>query len=457
MLKEKFLFERDFLKSVFLITLPIALQNVISCGVSTMDSIMLGRLGDVAVSAANLGGQPFFFLMITGAGLSAGGAVLISQYWGKGQKDVIKRIMRISMFVATLFSMIVAAICFFFPYQVMRMFTNEIEVLTASANYLKTVSIGYVFFLVSSNYLAGLRAVENVKISTFVYGMSFFVNVFFNYIFIFGKFGAPALGVVGAAMGTVLARIFEFMCIIFYMYFVEKNIGFKIHTIFKVEKELTKDYFKNTIPVVGNQMVWVMGSIATSMIIGHMGSTFVAANSITTGVLGQLAQVFIFGIADASAVICGKTIGTGDLEKAQKTAHTLLVLGIFFGFVSSTIIFLLRRPFLSIYEITPQAKQIAYDMMFMSILTQPFMAIDVVSISGIMRGGGDTKIGLVLDGIGMWFINIPLGILTGFILKVAPKYIFLSMRMDAVAKIFVEIKRIVSGKWIRVVTRDDIL
>ena len=455
MLKDKFLFEKDFFKSVFAIALPIAMQNVISFGVNAMDSIMLGKLGDIAVSGASLGGQPFFFLMIAGFGLAGGGAVLIAQYWGKGQKEVIKKVMRISMLAVTILSVIASVVCFCFPYQVMSMFTHEEEVLTASANYLKVLSLGFVFFSISSNYMSSLRAVENVKMSTMVYAMSFFVNVFFNYVFIFGKFGAPALGVVGAALGTVIARVFEFTCTVIYMYFMEKEIGYKVHCMFKIDKVLLGDYIRHALPVVGNEMIWGLGSIATSMIMGRIGSMFVTANSITS-VTAQLAQVFIFGIANASAVVCGKTIGKGEIEKAQKTAQTLLLLGVVFGFLSTAIILLLRNPFLTIYDITNEAKTAAYNMMFVLALTQPIMAIDVTSIVGILRGGGDTKIGLILDGGGMWFINIPMGILTGLVLKIPPQFIFLAMRSDSFIKVFIEGYRIFSGKWIRTVTRENI-
>ena len=223
MLKEHFLFEKDFFKTVFAITLPIAMQNVISFGVNAMDSIMLGSLGDIAVSGANLGGQPFFLMSMAGFGLAGGGNVLISQYWGKGDREVIRKVMRISMLAVTVIALLAGIVCFFFPYQVMSLYTNEAEVQVAAAGYLKVISIGFVFYAIANNYMSSLRAVENVKMSTIVYGMSFFVNVFFNYIFIFGKFGAPKMGVVGAAMGTLFARVFEFVCITVYMYFIEKN------------------------------------------------------------------------------------------------------------------------------------------------------------------------------------------------------------------------------------------
>lgn len=455
MLKEHFLFEKDFFKTVFAITLPIAMQNVISFGVNAMDSIMLGSLGDIAVSGANLGGQPFFLMSMVGFGLAGGGNVLISQYWGKGDKEVIRKIMRISMLAVTVIAFIATLVCFFFPYQVMSLYTNEAEVQAAAAGYLRVISIGFVFYVIANNYMSSLRAVENVKMSTIVYCMSFFVNVFFNYMFIFGKFGAPQMGVVGAAMGTLIARIFEFICITVYMYFMENKIGYRMHCMFKLDSALIPDFIHHALPVVGNEMIWGLGATATSMIMGRIGSTFVAANSITN-VIAQLAQVFIFGISNAAAVVCGKTIGEGKMERAQKTANTLMLMAVGFGLISTVVILLLRTPFLAIYDITPEAKTSAYNMMMVLALVQPIAAIDIVSIVGILRGGGDTKLALALDGGGMWLCNIPMGILTGLVLKIPPQWIFLSMRCDSFVKIFIEIRRITSGVWIRTVTRDNV-
>ncbi|MBQ8604651.1 MAG: MATE family efflux transporter [Oscillospiraceae bacterium] len=452
MLKEKFLFEKEFFHTVFAITLPIALQNVISFGVNAMDSVMLGSLGDIAVSGANLGGQPFFLMSMIGFGLAGGGSVLISQYWGQGNKEVIRKVMRISMLAITMVSVLFTVVCLFFPYQVMSLYTKEAEVQRAAASYLRVLAVGFVFYAIANNYMSSLRAVESVKMSTAVYGMSFFVNVFFNYVFIFGKFGAPALGIVGAAIGTTAARIFEFVCVTIYMYGFEKKIGYRMHCMFKIDTTLLGDFIRHALPVVGNEMIWGMGATVTSMIMGRIGSTFVAANSITN-VIAQLAQVFIFGIANASAVVCGKTIGEGKMERAQKTANTLLLMGVVFGIVSTCVILLLRNPFLSIYDVTPQAKENAYNMMFVLALVQPIAAIDIISIVGILRGGGDTKLALVLDGGGMWVINIPMGILTGLVLKIPPAFIFLALRTDSFIKIFIEIARITSGRWMRTVTR----
>ena len=454
MLKKYFVFDKEYFKALAAVALPLAMQNVINNGVTAMDTIMLGELGDIAVSGASLGGQTFFLLMIAGFGICGGASVLIAQYWGKNNVDVIRRVMRISTLAMVLLSIVFSVAGFFLPQQIMSVFSNEAEVITAGTAYLKTLSVGFVFYALSNCYFLVLRGVEQVKVSTTVYAMSFFVNVIGNYIFIFGKFGAPALGIQGAALGTVIARVFEFICAGVYMYFIEKKIGFKWHCMFKIDKTLIPDFIHHALPVMGNEFIWGMGSITTGIIMGHIGSTFVAANSIVT-VLFNLSSVFTFGVANAASVICGKTIGQGKLERAQKTAYTLNVTAFCVGLFMSLVVLLVRGPFLSIYNITPQAKLAAYQMLTVVICIQPIAALDIVNIIGVLRGGGDTKLALLLDGGGMWFINIPLSVLMGLVLGAPAALVYLSMRCDAFVKIIIELKRIKSGKWIRKVTRDD--
>lgn len=217
-LKDHFIFEKQFLLNMLAIAVPIALQNMISFGVAMMDSVMLGGLGDKAISAANLGGQPFSLLMSIGFGLSSGGSVLIAQYWGRGDVARIRTVMRLSMQIVFTASSLMTLVCLLFPQQVMGLYSNEAEIVAAAAQYLQLVALSYLPYSISNNYIMSLRAVEKVTVSAAIYGTSFFVNVFFNYVFIFGAFGAPALGVRGAAVGTILARCSELLLVTIYMY-----------------------------------------------------------------------------------------------------------------------------------------------------------------------------------------------------------------------------------------------
>ncbi len=454
--KKHFVTDKLFLVSMLSIAVPIALQNVIGLSVTLMDNLMLGQLGDVALAAASLGGQPFFILMIIGFGFSSGGTVLIAQYWGKGDINVIRQIISLTMRILLVFSITFSVVSFFFAEEILGFYSSEPEVIKAGAEYLSTLSISFVLYSTANCFLSCLRAVELVRASTVIYGISFFVNVFFNYMFIFGEFGAPELGVRGAAVGTVIARFSELSMVIFYMYAVEKRLKMRIHHFFKFNRSLLPDYIKYSLPVVGNELLWSFGSTATTMIIGQVGSHFVAANSINNLVF-QLVSVTTFGIASSACVICGKSIGRGDTKlQSQKIAHSLLFIVFCLAVIGSALVLTFGRFVPYLFNVTQQSHDIATQMIFVTGLVLPVLGIDVVNIIGILRGGGDTRFTLVLDAMSIWCVSIPLGLLAAFVFKFPPVFIYLAIRMDSFFKVCFSLPRVLSGKWIRNVTRDDI-
>lgn len=455
MKKDRFVTDPHFYRTVAAIAIPIALQNVISFGVNIMDSVMLGRLGDLAISAASLGGQPFFLLMNLGFGLSSGGSVLIAQYWGKGNDDAIRRIMSMSMRFVAVASLIFMAGCLAFPRQIMSLYSSEAAVIDAAAQYLSVLAFSFLFFSISNNYMMSLRAVESVKISTAIYAISFIINVVANYSFIFGKFGMPRLEIRGAALGTVIARFSEFLMALAYMTFAERKVNFKVKDILRFDTHLLGDYVKNSLPVVGNEMLWGVGSTVTTMIIGQIGSVFVAANSIA-GVVWQLAGVFIFGVANAAAVVTGKAIGEGRAHEAQKIANTLRAMAFGTGVFACVVILLLRGPVLTLYDVTPATKEAAFGIMTVLAFLQLSVALDVTSVVGILRGGGDTSMAFLYDCGSLWLIGIPLGFLSGLVWHWPAALVYLMMKMDSPVKVLLTSLRIRSGKWIRNVTREDV-
>ena len=451
LLKQHFIFEKRFLKTVLAIAVPIALQNMISFGVNVMDSVMLGSLGDVAISAANLGGQPFSILMSLGFGLSSGAAVLIAQYWGKKDIDSIREVMCLSMQVITVVSVLFTALVLLFPVQIMGIYTKEPEIIKAAVSYLTLIALSYIPYSISSNYMMNLRGVEQVKVSTCIYGVSFFVNVFFNYVFIFGKFGAPRLEVRGAAVGTVLARWSELIMVLFYMYGYEKVVKFHFGHCFHRCKNVVQSYVTHSLPVVGNELLWGIGFSVTSIIMGHIGTVFVAAHSIGN-VLNQLTFVSIVGVANAAAVLTGKTIGEGHRARAQKVANTLLVFSVIMGMFNCIMMLLIRPAFLSIYKITPETYAAAYSVIGVLALLQLVLGVDLTCIVGVLRGGGDCRTAFVFDCGALWCVSIPMGILTGLVLKLPVPLVYIALKLDSPIKAFLGVLRIRSGKWIRNVT-----
>lgn len=450
-LKDHFIFEKQFLLNMLAIAVPIALQNMISFGVAMMDSVMLGGLGDKAISAANLGGQPFSLLMSIGFGLSSGGSVLIAQYWGRGDVARIRTVMRLSMQIVFTASSLMTLVCLLFPQQVMGLYSNEAEIVAAAAQYLQLVALSYLPYSISNNYMMSLRAVEKVTVSAAIYGTSFFVNVFFNYVFIFGAFGAPALGVRGAAVGTILARCSELLLVTIYMYAKEDTIGFRFSDCFRLKNEMIQDYTRHSLPVLGNELLWGLGISVTAAIIGRIGSVFVTANSIAA-VLNQLALVSVIGVGNAAAVITGKLIGEGRIQRAKRAANTILLGSVFVGMFNCAMIFILRPIFLSFYRITPEAYEAAYTVMGVLALLHLSLAIDITCIIGILRGGGDTKTAFAFDCGALWLVSVPMGVLSGLVWGWPVPLVYVMLKLDSPIKTILSLIRLKSGAWIRNVT-----
>lgn len=451
--KKHFFTDSSFYKGLLAITLPIALQNVISLGVNMMDIIMLGQLGDVAIAAANLGGQPFIILNIFIFGLSSGAAVLISQYWGKKDMLRIRQIIALSLRFALGAAALLTFVSAVFPRQILAIFSADPAVIEVGAEYLRYLSISFLFYCFAACYLMCLRAVEQVRVSIFIYFCSFFVNVFFNYCFIFGKFGSPAMGVRGAALGTVFARVFECLAVLVYMCLFEKRVGFTPRWLLKLRSGLFRDYIKSSLPVVGNELFWGLGLTVINMTIGRMGTSFATASSIVA-VVSNLSTVFIMGVSNATAVVVGKTIGEGRIKDAIRAANTAVLVSVGLSAVGATLLFLARRPILSLYNISDESYVLAIALLGILAALQPFQAVGAVMVVGVLRGGGDVNTNFLLDCGTMWVLAIPLGLLGAFVFHWSAPVVFFCMRSDSLIKSIAGLVRLRSKKWIRVVTRD---
>ena len=453
MLGRHFYFNKNFLRTVLAITLPIALQNVISLGVNVMDTVMLGQLGDLALTAANLGGQPFLILNSICFGLASGAAVLISQYWGRRDMLRIRQLFTISLRFVLAASVLLALLSWFFPQHCLALFTSDPQVILAGASYLKVLSLSFVFAGFSSCYVMCLRGVQQVRISMVVYGTSFFVNIFFNGCFIFGALGFPRLGIPGAAWGTLLARIWECLVVLYYMCRVESSVGFTPRCLFSGVGGLLGDYLKNSVPIVSNELLYGLGLAAANLIIGHMSSQFVAAASIAN-VVTMLISVFNWGVSNASTVLVGKFIGEGRIKDVPLVANSLLLISFLLGLVSMGALLVARRPILSMYAISAQAAELAYLLLTLLALFQPMLTVVCNLLVGVLRGGGDVRTNFFLDCGLQWLVGLPLAALGAFGLHCSPVAVFLLLRADYPIKLVLGFLRVRSGKWIRCVARD---
>lgn len=444
--------DKVFYKNIIAIAIPIALQNLISFGVNMTDTVMIGSLGQTQLSAVSLANQVFFIFNILTFGISSGACVLTAQYWGKGDTAAIRRVFAIALDIAVLFSLLFSAAALFFPHEIMCLFSTEAPVIAEGVKYLRIMAFAYFFFGITNTYLTVLRSIENVHISLIVFGTSFIVNVIVNYILIFGKLGFPAMGVVGAAIGTLTARITEFLMISIYIIFVEKKIRFSFKDMLKLDKILFRDYISYGIPVLFNELLWSVGSSMQSVIIGRIGSDFVAANSIVS-VFQQLTTIIIFGVASAAAVVVGKAVGSGQNDYVRKCADTLLLLSVGIGIFGAATLLSLRGIAVSFYNVPDATKALAQTLMIIAAINVFFVSVNAINLIGTLRGAGDTKFVFAADTIMIWVLAAPLGMLTGWVFKLPFWIVYFCLKIDEPIKAIVAVARIKGSKWVKNVTR----
>ncbi|MCX0380027.1 MATE family efflux transporter [Clostridium perfringens] len=445
--------DKRFYRLLFSIALPIAVQNLITFMVSMVDTLMVGALGEIQLSAVSIANNLFFVLTILMFGLAGGSNIMISQYWGKGNVKTIHKILAIMYRVCLLITGIFIFIAVFLPKYFMGIFTTDKAVIDFGASYLRIVCIGYLFYSITNCTIMMLRSVKTVSISIIVYTASLVVNSILNWILIFGNLGAPELGIRGAAIATVCARITEFSIVLVFMFIYERKIGLKLEHLLKLDKEILKDYVGLCTPVLCNELLWAIGASMISVIVGRMGTEVVAANSIN-GVAHQFVTVFIFGMSNATAVIIGNTIGEGKKEKAKEYAYSIGVFSVVMGCISGLMILLIKPFVVNFYNVSYSTKLIAMEIMTVTSGIIVFQSLASNFMMGVLRGGGDAKFVLINDLIFMWLVAIPGGFFVAFILELPVALVFLVIKCDEILKSLTSVYRVISGKWVNDVTKD---
>lgn len=451
-------FDKEFLKSIFAIAIPIALQNLITLGTSMMDTIMLGRADQTGVllSASSLANQPFFILQVLTFGIASGAAVLCAQYWGKGDmqpiRDVFSFVIKVAILVGVLFGVTVLTV----PEKVMRIYSVNEDIINAGVKYLKILGYAYFTFAISNTVISSLRSIEVLKVSVVASIVSFFTNVFLNWVLIFGNLGAPRLGIQGAAIATLTARILEFAIALIYLFVIDKKLGFKIKDIFTHNKILAGDVMKSGSPVVINELMWSLATSAQAAILGHITYTAgdpVAANSIA-GVIQQLSTVVIIGVANAAAVLVGMAIGENNMQKAMERASALRWISTILGVLACVFILSVKKTFIGFYSVPEETKILADEIITVFAFITICTAINMSMIMGILRGAGDTKFCMTTEVCCLWLLAIPLALITAFAFHLPVPVVFFFMKIDEPAKAIICAIRMRGTKWLNQLTRD---
>ncbi len=444
----EYLGEKSLYKQMLRIAIPISAQSLITVAINLVDTLMLSSMGDAQLSASSLATQYINFFMICCMGIGMGASVLTNRYWGMKEIGSLKKALTIMMRFSFFFGALFTVVTLLFPEGIMRIFSSDPEIIHYGTIYLKWLTPTFFTMGFATTTMVILRGVRQVKVPLISSINAFAINVFFNWVFIFGNLGAPRMEIEGAALATLISRIFELCIICGYLFFVDKKIGYRFRDLKMKCKEMYGEYMRLSIPVLISDGLLALGNTAVAIVMGHIGTTFVAANSVTM-VVQQLSNVLTVGIANASGIITGHTMGEGDFDKAQKQGYTFIIIGFIIGFIAALLIFVLKKPVIGFYQVSPEAKSIANDLMDAIMFIMIFQAVSSILTKGVLRAGGDTRFLMAGDILFLWVASVPFGALAGLVFHWPAFWIYTLLKIDQVIKCIWCIFRLHSRKWMK--------
>lgn len=445
-----------FLKPLFTIAVPIILQNFLSSFVNMLDTIMVGQLGSVEIAAVGLGNQIFFLMNMVLFGTVSGGSIFISQYWGKKDMDGVHRTLGITIILSAIISVLFFLLAFFEPEMCLRFYSEDEELISIGVDYLKTVSFSYLFIGLGFPFAHAERSTERVKLPMIATFVSVIVNCVLNYLLIFGvSFGGteyvPAMGVVGAAVATVVSRTIEFILLLVVPYIKKYEMAAPPSCLFRRQPGFMSQYVKICLPVLLNETLWGLGTTMQNVIYGHAGTDMVAAINITS-TIGNLIWTFFIGTGNATGILLGKTIGEGKHDEARSLAKKYTFFNAGAGLVLGLLLIPLSLVLPYVFNVESEVMHMAVTMVYLSMALYPFSASNMTMVVGVCRSGGDTIYALLMDVGFLWILAIPLGFASVYAWHLPYWALYLCIRSDEVFKCTMGIVRLLSGKWLNDVT-----
>ena len=444
----------DFNRQIFQLSVPIIIQNLLSAAVNSADVVMLNYVGQSAISAVSLAANYSNILFMVYYGLGTGASLMCAQYFGKNNMHAIHAIEGIALRFSIAISVVVALIAFTMPQYMMQIFTSDPELILIGSSYLRIMGITYICWGITEIYLAILRSIGRVNICMALNLLAFALNVLLNAVFIFGLFGLPKLGATGVAIATAISRLIELIACVVVSFF-SKDVKLNLAYMFIRSKVLLSDFIRLSLPALGNDVAWSIGFSMYSVILGHLGTDAVAANSLVT-VVRNIGTVFCYAIASAGTILLGKIMGQGDLEKSKDYASRMLKLTVLAGIVGGLIVLAIIPFVLKFASLNETAMHYLKYMLLINSYYITGTAVNSALIAGVFRAGGDTKFGLICDTIDMWVYAVPLGFFAAFVLKLPVLWVYFLLCTDEFVKWPWVLRHYRKGTWAKNITRDHL-
>lgn len=443
--------DRQYYQRLVRIALPITLQNFIMSTLNMVANVMIGQLGETAVAAVGLAGQIFFLLNLALFGLASGAAIFTAQFWGNRDIPNIRRVVGISLVFSMAVGLFFWAIAIFLPETALSIYSKDEAVVALGSQYLRIIGWAYLFFAVSIVYALALRSTGEVKVPLMVSISALGVNILLSYGLIFGHFGLPKMGIQGAAVAALIARLLECAILLGVTYKRRLPPAVMIKDMVGIPLSFVTKVLRRVIPVTLNEVLWSLGITVYYIIYARIGTEAIAAMNIASTV-DMMAMVLFIGIANACAILVGNLIGAGEEREAHRYAGRTIGLGIIGGVVMGVLIIAFSGPILSLYNVSAQVITNAEAILRVIALFFWVRISNLIIFIGVLRSGGDTRFAFILDAGTIWVIGVPLALIGGFVLHLPVQYVYMMAMVDEVTKAGFGVYRYFSRKWIHNLT-----
>ena len=457
----KYIGDRRFYSRVLKVMIPIVIQQGITNFVGLLDNIMVGQVGTEQMSGVAITNQLLFIFQLCIFGSLSGAGIFCAQYFGKGDQEKVRSVFRYKVITTGIITILAMGIFWFFREPLIRLFLTDTgsggdleATLGYGKTYLEVMMVGLIPFAIVQMYSSTMRETGETAIPMKASTLAVLVNMCFNYILIFGKFGAPKLGATGVAIATAVSRLIELAaCVI--VSFLSKDVKLNLTFMFIRSKVLFGDFIRLSLPALGNDISWSVAFSMYSVILGHLGTDAVAANSLVT-VVRNIGSVFCFAIASAGTILLGNVMGKGDLEKSKVYASRMLKMTIIAGAIGGVIVFAITPLVLRFASLSDGAMHYLKYMLLINTYYIMGSAVNTALIAGVFRAGGDTKFGLICDTIDMWVYAVPLGFFAAFVLKLPVLWVYFLLCTDEFVKWPWVFHHYRQGKWAQNITRENL-
>ena len=442
--------DKEFYIRLFVITLPIAMQSLITSSLNMLDTMMIGKIGELELASVGIANQYYFLFSLLTNAIPIGSGVLIAQLWGKKDTLNIKRTLSRSLFYNIILTLGFMILGLSLPGKIMSIFSNDPAVINIGIDYLKIVVISYLFTSITFTFASGLRSIGNTKLPMWGSFIGLIVNGVLNAILIFGLFGAPKMGIKGAALATLIARIVEFIIVVGAVYLKVDVLKLRFKDMLELSKSLSETLNKVTLPIFLNESCWAFGNITYTAIYASIGTSAAASIQICSTIM-NLFMIVAFGLANAGIVIIGNEIGANREDEAISASKKISSLSV----KISIVLALLAKPIVSFFNVSAEVKMAAQYILYIYALVMVFKVYNAVMIVGILRGGGDTTYGSILQGLTLWLIGIPLAAFATFVLKLPVYFVVMFATVEEIIKLLLMMRRFKSFKWIKNMVNDE--